>query len=102
MRVFFVCLFFCLMIRRPPIATRTDTLFPYTTLFRSFQLCNTSANNPWQLTGNAAAQAAAGANINCTFAEGPRTANGVTVGETIGDHYFPTSDRKSTRLNSSH
>src|SRR3546814_20747512 len=23
------------MIRRPPIATRTDTLFPYTTLFRS-------------------------------------------------------------------
>src|SRR3546814_8016240 len=24
------------MIRRPPIATRTDTLFPYTTLFRSF------------------------------------------------------------------
>src|SRR3546814_6417665 len=26
---------FCLMIRRPPIATRTDTRFPYTTLFRS-------------------------------------------------------------------
>src|SRR3546814_7735621 len=24
-----------LMIRRPPISTRTDTLFPYTTLFRS-------------------------------------------------------------------
>src|SRR3546814_18618644 len=31
-----VCvLFFFLMIRRPPRATRTDTLFPYTTLFRS-------------------------------------------------------------------
>src|SRR3546814_1491889 len=33
------CLFFCflffLMIRRPPRSTRTDTLFPYTTLFRS-------------------------------------------------------------------
>src|SRR3546814_20729591 len=28
-------LFFFLMIRRPPITTRTDTLFPYTTLFRS-------------------------------------------------------------------
>src|SRR3546814_13844190 len=27
--------FFLLMIRRPPRATRTDTLFPYTTLFRS-------------------------------------------------------------------
>src|SRR3546814_17052353 len=29
-----VCIFF-LMIRRPPRSTRTDTLFPYTTLFRS-------------------------------------------------------------------
>src|SRR3546814_5342436 len=26
------------MIRRPPISTRTDTLFPYTTLFRSVVL----------------------------------------------------------------
>src|SRR3546814_14617157 len=32
---FFICVFF-LMIRRPPRSTRTDTLFPYTTLFRSF------------------------------------------------------------------
>src|SRR3546814_16077058 len=31
-----MCDFFvCLMIRRPPRSTRTDTLFPYTTLFRS-------------------------------------------------------------------
>src|SRR3546814_17136261 len=29
--------FFFLMIRRPPRSTRTDTLFPYTTLFRSDQ-----------------------------------------------------------------
>src|SRR3546814_7305835 len=30
------CLYiFFLMIRRPPRSTRTDTLFPYTTLFRS-------------------------------------------------------------------
>src|SRR3546814_5880530 len=28
-------MFFCLMIRRPPRSTRTDTRFPYTTLFRS-------------------------------------------------------------------
>src|SRR3546814_17239056 len=38
--VCFICylvvfVFFFLMIRRPPISTRTDTLFPYTTLFRS-------------------------------------------------------------------
>src|SRR3546814_12713625 len=31
----FLSLIFCLMIRRPPRSTRTDTLFPYTTLFRS-------------------------------------------------------------------
>src|SRR3546814_14045101 len=31
----FCFLFFFLMIRRPPRSTRTDTLFPYTTLFRS-------------------------------------------------------------------
>src|SRR3546814_15149520 len=36
--------FFFLMIRRPPRSTRTDTLFPYTTLFRS--LC-------WILQGTA-------------------------------------------------
>src|SRR3546814_13108682 len=32
------CVFF-LMIRRPPRSTRTDTLFPYTTLFRSKDEC---------------------------------------------------------------
>src|SRR3546814_18491834 len=30
--------FFFLMIRRPPRSTRTDTLFPYTTLFRSMAM----------------------------------------------------------------
>src|SRR3546814_2047734 len=30
--------FFFLMIRRPPRSTRTDTLFPYTTLFRSLAI----------------------------------------------------------------
>src|SRR3546814_12193666 len=31
-----ILVFFFLMIRRPPRSTRTDTLFPYTTLFRSY------------------------------------------------------------------
>src|SRR3546814_16627964 len=31
----YLFVFFFLMIRRPPRSTRTDTLFPYTTLFRS-------------------------------------------------------------------
>src|SRR3546814_15323295 len=33
----FSVFFFFLMIRRPPRSTRTDTLFPYTTLFRSVE-----------------------------------------------------------------
>src|SRR3546814_4499264 len=32
-----MCLSFCLLVRRPPRSTRTDTLFPYTTLFRSLR-----------------------------------------------------------------
>src|SRR3546814_15637555 len=31
------------MIRRPPRSTRTDTLFPYTTLFRSLRVSNARA-----------------------------------------------------------
>src|SRR3546814_18442599 len=33
-----VIVIFCLMTRRSPRSTRTDTLFPYTTLFRSGEL----------------------------------------------------------------
>src|SRR3546814_8329612 len=35
-----LCCFFFLMLRRPPRSTRTDTLFPYTTLFRSAGLAS--------------------------------------------------------------
>src|SRR3546814_11630318 len=35
--------FFFLMIRLPPRSTRTDTLFPYTTLFRSTAACRSGA-----------------------------------------------------------
>src|SRR3546814_1143176 len=38
MSVYFM--FFFLRLRRPPRSTRTDTLFPYTTLFRSLLLGN--------------------------------------------------------------
>src|SRR3546814_17522963 len=33
----YLVLFLFLLIRRPPRSTRTDTLFPYTTLFRSLR-----------------------------------------------------------------
>src|SRR3546814_17330228 len=49
--------FFLLMRRRPPRSTRTDTLFPYTTLFRSpgddrqdFRQCGQSAFPPARCT----------------------------------------------------
>src|SRR3546814_14757758 len=44
--------FFFLMLRRPPRSTRTDTLFPYTTLFRSTISIRFDANvergMPWE------------------------------------------------------
>src|SRR3546814_4017285 len=40
MRLNFICFF---MIRRPPRSTRTDTLFPYTTLFRSYWMTHNQA-----------------------------------------------------------
>src|SRR3546814_6725078 len=37
------------MIRRPPRSTRTDTLFPYTTLFRSHSVTGVSGNERYTL-----------------------------------------------------
>src|SRR3546814_6623809 len=39
------------MIRRPPRSTRTDTLFPYTTLFRSQRSAGFSANRSCRSPG---------------------------------------------------
>src|SRR3546814_5657141 len=41
------------MLRRPPRSTRTDTLFPYTTLFRS--TFEKSGTGSWTLTGTTSA-----------------------------------------------
>src|SRR3546814_488002 len=50
--------FFFLMIRRPPRSTRTDTLFPYTTLFRSQESGIRRDNRliPWPWSLNVAGQ----------------------------------------------
>src|SRR3546814_11056601 len=50
--------FFFLMIRRPPRSTRTDTLFPYTTLFRSTDDDRRVAADALRLTRRIAAQPA--------------------------------------------
>src|SRR3546814_1381698 len=39
------------MIRRPPRPTRTDTLFPYTTLFRSHRTSVATDGGAWEIDG---------------------------------------------------
>src|SRR3546814_14503812 len=58
-------MFFFLMILRPPRSTRTDTLFPYTTLFRSSR-CNAPRS-----TGRSAASLSAGTTTEITGAVFP-------------------------------
>ncbi len=76
---------------------RQDTTAPedYYNANSTFQLCNTSANNPFQLTGTTAVQTGAGANQNCANATGPRSVGTplVLVGETRGPAYFANSSR---------
>src|SRR3546814_18490609 len=88
---------FCLMIRRPPRSTRTDTLFPYTTLFRSML----------QTVMNMAAMT--GPNNEPVEAGDRDTAERRNQDQRIGHFGFSADedrtqhiDRKSTRLNSSH
>src|SRR3546814_16584692 len=50
-------LVFFLMIRRPPRSTRTDTLFPYTTLFRSHSVGVPTAKRwRWRVRSSTAGQ----------------------------------------------
>src|SRR3546814_1391461 len=60
------------MIRRPPRSTRTDTLFPYTTLFRSGRH---GARGP-----RASAANAAGASAQAGRGTAPRAATGAASG----------------------
>src|SRR3546814_14183933 len=96
--------FFCLMIRRPPRSTRTDTLFPYTTLFRSRDTWTRTMNGtgiPHHLTFDMGVQAKLSRFVvhqRGTVAETNLLYSGgtPTLFEVWG------RDRKSTRLNSSH
>src|SRR3546814_24369 len=56
------------MIRRPPRSTRTDTLFPYTTLFRSFRTVRRGDRFESRMAIAAAAMIATGF---CTSARRP-------------------------------
>src|SRR3546814_1885276 len=48
------CFFFFLMIRRPPRSTRTDTLFPYPTLFRSLPVRAVAGDHGFDRSGEGA------------------------------------------------
>src|SRR3546814_12410040 len=108
------------MIRRPPRSTRTDTLFPYTTLFRSFhgpegrsRLCRVHLSYCRISGGCNCAELDIAADFLST---GGRTdaawpcrgerllRTGPETGAWNGCQLAPflPGDRKSTRLNSSH
>src|SRR3546814_11575607 len=99
----FVFVFF-LMIPRPPRSTRTDTLFPYTTLFRS-----RIALDRMEKPKDAVEQRAVGRGLfpgeqvirQCIEI---LVSFGEKIVEQIVHSFQPqaSGDRKSTRLNSSH
>src|SRR3546814_14051548 len=100
------------MIRRPPRATRTDTLFPYTTLFRSnreVRLINSAAEALLK-TGD---KSAIGQKLAILAPELDKQLDSderediiqfASGGEprTLAVKRVKVEDRKSTRLNSSH
>src|SRR3546814_7645546 len=83
------------MIRRPPRSTRTDTLFPYSTLFRSPRGAASRAIYP---------RADGGADPHLqSYAEPrqPHHGRGRNDAEPVAVRSARGQDRKSTRLNSS-
>src|SRR3546814_11575223 len=80
------CCIYFLLIRRPPRSTRTDTLFPYTTLFRSAPI------------PAGRARSAEGFRLGIGFRRTRRPPPLPAADRPD----VPAADRKSTRLNSSH
>src|SRR3546814_8675623 len=121
-------IFFFLMIRRPPRSTRTDTLFPYTTLFRSREAKPSDRCNPLRNRfaeqdpgGNPDGKSCLGAQAGFGRRCPDISARGLSEPAVQGrSHPHPSlavayerpaehvagprehGDRKSTRLNSSH
>src|SRR3546814_13410513 len=96
---------FFLMIRRPPVVTRTDTLFPDTTLFRSGVW-----RKPLERDGDEVARLTSIVRYDpgCAFPEHEHGGGEEffvlegTFEDEFGAYPAGTLDRKSTRLNSSH
>src|SRR3546814_18597966 len=98
------------MIRRPPRSTRTDTLFPYTTLCRSVR----DVPRPVARRGEVLIRVQAfglnrselhfrqGVAYSGSFPRIPGIEAAGVVEDAPGGEFAPGTDRKSTRLNSSH
>src|SRR3546814_9054175 len=125
---FLLFLFFFLMIRRPPRSTRTYTLFPYTTLFRSIptkpgalgELLNnapqllerlsTLTERLTELLNDKNQQSIAGILANVERISGPLADRSPEIAATLAEARIAVQrtgiaaeqigDRKSTRLNS--
>src|SRR3546814_15143698 len=97
------------MIRRPPRSTRTDTLFPYTTLFRS-----AIVDHHYLMRGPSLRKRAFDRRTHMRGLVVERHHHGETWGGVRGNHQsraafrpparlrYSLTDRKSTRLNSRH
>src|SRR3546814_4582498 len=115
--------FFFLMIRRPPRSTRTDTLFPYTTLFRSVDdgvIVDSGQDDGWVDAWERSDDAvesddrlialAPAADVPLRWhhfpdaapAQAAAAARIEALRDSLGDPASLHVDRKSTRLNSSH
>src|SRR3546814_9296540 len=104
------------MIRRPPRSTRTDTLFPYTTLFRSRSQAAGHSHADYRVSGRHFDKLPGSAYLLITggyavmmlafavlFVTGLESGLSVLTGMLIMAMCFGIPrDRKSTRLNSSH
>src|SRR3546814_15755003 len=103
----FIFIFF-LKIRRPPSSTRTDTLFPYTTLFRSIPLERAHGlqqGKRMQLVvvvqqGHVLSERDPESRVRCFCDMAIAVTRHVTDPRIRGG--VLGQDRKSTRLNSSH
>src|SRR3546814_1218622 len=100
------------MIRRPPISTRTDTLFPYTTLFRSWHRTAFHELSHWVGGRSRLDRDQTGAFGSKEYGREELIAEmgGAFVCAALGivptvrhaDYLGSWLDRKSTRLNSNH
>src|SRR3546814_13374488 len=97
------------MIRRPPRSTSTDTLFPYTTLFRSQRLLGQQPENLERHIVRLAQPAGLGTHaarlalvLVAHLAPGLAGRMALARLAVCAAHLAATGDRKSTRLNSSH